>query len=580
MKFFVTLYSVKEKVPQFVSIAQRIWYDELGEIKKAVPVFIRQKAAWEAALPRKTVPLKRSGGLPGRLGGGPGEENSMNHSFVPHRLTAALCALALVLLCGCGQAKAPAESAAEQPPSPVDASGQAADDSNRLVVASSQNLAYGSCLPGREQPPAVWRVLRAGQEVFRTEGGDVYVLRNWQPDAPDLFVVSDTLNYEGNADNHYTVYDADGTQLLEQKGAIPSVAAGRQLLLLCGEWVQPSADMIYDCFYDLDTGSTSCLGVRNYMVRDGEYYLFYGDRAEQVDAELNVLANLPDTDYHDIEQVKDYQKEMQQNRWPEGYAVRMEGADAQPYLYGPNGEPVSEQPVYRILNDGQALLSGEGERYSVLDAVSGRIEKSDTTHRYQFYSDRVKIYQDDTMVWGAFYLECPTGVYESAMAGVFEDGSAWYQKPVDVNRYDAPVHLLDPDGNEVLVTENVNNYPYSAPYGCTRTPYLVCVKPEGEIFVLRSSGSRTALNGQDVSYSEALEKQGLWLTLDRDSETGRTRRMYLAKEDGTLLLEGDQLTYNEAENGLWCIDGDMMGLRTLDGQWVWQVPAEGAVLMN
>ena len=65
---------------------------------------------------------------------------------------------------------------------------------------------------------AVWRVLRAGQEVFRTEGGDVYVLRNWQPDAPDLFVVSDTWNYEGNADNHYTVYDADGTQLLEQKG--------------------------------------------------------------------------------------------------------------------------------------------------------------------------------------------------------------------------------------------------------------------------------------------------------------------------------------------------------------------------
>ena len=39
-------------------------------------------------------------------------------------------------------------------------------------------------------------------------------------------------------------------------------------------------------------------------------------------------------------------------------------------------------------------------------------------------------------------------------------------------------------------------------------------------------------------------------------------------------------TYNEAENGLWCIDGDRMGLRTLDGQWVWQVPAEGAVLMN
>lgn len=338
--------------------------------------------------------------------------------------------------------------------------------------------------------------------------------------------------------------------------------------------------MIYDCFYDLDTGSTSCLGVRNYMVRDGEYYLFYGDRAEQVDAELNVLATLPDTDYHDIEQVKNYQKEMQQNRWPEGYAVRMEGADAQPYLYGPNGEKVSEQPVYRILNDGQALLSSDGERYSVLDAVSGRIEESDTTHRYQFYSDRVKIYQDDTMTWGAFYLECPTGVYESAMAGVFEDGSAWYQEPVDVNRYDAPVHVLAQDGNEVLVTENVNNYPYSAPYGCTRTPYLVCVKPEGEIFVLRSNGSRTALNGQDVSYCEALENQGLWLTLDRDSETGRTRRMYLAKEDGTLLLEGDQLTYSEAENGLWCIDGDVMGLRTLDGRWIWQVPSEGAVLMN
>ena len=308
--------------------------------------------------------------------------------------------------------------------------------------------------------------------------------------------------------------------------------------------------------------------------------MFYGDRAEQVDAELNVLANLPDTDYHDIEQVKDYQKEMQLNRWPEGYAVRMEGADAQPYLYGPNGEKVSEQPVYRILNDGQALLSSDGERYSVLDAASGRIEESDTSHRYQFYSDRVKIYQDDTMTWGAFYLECPTGVYESAMAGVFEDGSAWYQETVDVNRYDAPVHLLDPDGSEVLVTENVNNYPYSAPYGCTRTPYLVCVKPEGEIFVLRSNGSRTALNGQDVSYCEALEKQGLWLTLERDSETGRTRRMYLAKEDGTLLLEGDQLTYSEAENGLWCIDGDVMGLRTLDGRWIWQVPSEGAAFMN
>lgn len=49
---------------------------------------------------------------------------------------------------------------------------------------SSQNPAYGSCLPGKEQDPAVWRVLRAGQEVFRTEGGDVYVLRNWRPDAP------------------------------------------------------------------------------------------------------------------------------------------------------------------------------------------------------------------------------------------------------------------------------------------------------------------------------------------------------------------------------------------------------------
>ena len=68
----------------------------MGEIKKAVPVFIRQKAAWAAALPRKTVPLKRSGGLPRCLGGGPGEENSMNHSFVPHRLTAALCALSLL----------------------------------------------------------------------------------------------------------------------------------------------------------------------------------------------------------------------------------------------------------------------------------------------------------------------------------------------------------------------------------------------------------------------------------------------------------------------------------------------------
>ena len=44
--------------------------------------------------------------------------------------------------------------------------------------------------------------------------------------------------------------------------------------------------------------------------------------------------------------------------------------------------------------------------------------KATTTHRYQFYSDRVKIYQDDTVTWGAFYLECPTGVYESAMAGV------------------------------------------------------------------------------------------------------------------------------------------------------------------
>ena len=69
-------------------------------------------------------------------------------------------------------------------------------------------------------------------------------------------------------------------------------------------------------------------------------------------------------------------------------------------------------------------------RAYALDAVSGRIEESDTTHRYQFYSDRVKIYQDDTMTWGAFYLECPTGVYESAMAGVFEDGSAWYQLKV------------------------------------------------------------------------------------------------------------------------------------------------------
>ena len=473
----------------------------------------------------------------------------MNHSFVPHRLATALCVLALALLCGCGQAEAPSESAAQPPQSPADASGQAADDPNRLVVASSQNPAYGSCIPGKEQDPAVWRVLRAGQEVFRTEGGDVYVLRNWQPDAPDLFVVSDTWNYEGNADNHYTVYDADGTQLLGQKGAIPTAVAGRQLLLLCGEWVQPSADMIYDCFYDLDT-------------------------------ELNVLANLPYTDYHDIEQVKDYQKEMQQNRWPEGYTVQLEGADAQPYLYGPNGEKVSEQPVYRILNDGQVLLSGEGEQYTVLNAVSGRIEESDTTHRYQFYSDRVKIYQDDTMTWGAFYLECPTGVYESAMAGVFEDGSAWYQEPVDVNRYDAPVHVLAQDGNEVLVTENVNNYPYSAPYGCTRTPYLVCVKPEGEIFVLRSSGSRTALNGQDVSYCAALEKQGLWLTLDRDSETGRTRRMYLAKEDGTLWMEGDQLTYSEAENGLWCIDGDVMGLRALDGRWIWKVPSEGAAFMN
>lgn len=56
--------------------------------------------------------------------------------------------------------------------------------------------------------------------------------------------------------------------------------------------------------------------------------------------------------------------------------------------------------------------------------------------------------------------------------------------------------------------------------------------------------------------------------------------MYLAKEDGTLLLEGDQLTYSEAENGLWCIDGDVMGLRTLDGRWIWQVPSEGAAFMN
>ena len=94
----------------------------------------------------------------------------MNHSFVPHRLAAALCVLALALLCGCGQAEAPSESAAQPPQSPADASGQAADDPNRLVVASSQNLAYGSCIPGKEQDPAVWRVLRAGQEVFRTEG--------------------------------------------------------------------------------------------------------------------------------------------------------------------------------------------------------------------------------------------------------------------------------------------------------------------------------------------------------------------------------------------------------------------------
>lgn len=77
----------------------------------------------------------------------------MNHSFVPHRLAAALCVLALALLCGCGQAEAPSESAAQPPQSPADASGQAADDPNRLVVASSQNLAYGSCLPGKEQPP-------------------------------------------------------------------------------------------------------------------------------------------------------------------------------------------------------------------------------------------------------------------------------------------------------------------------------------------------------------------------------------------------------------------------------------------
>lgn len=150
----------------------------------------------------------------------------MNHSFVPHRLAAALCVLALALLCGCGQAEAPSESAAQPPQSPADASGQAADDPNRLVVASSQNLAYGSCLPGKEQDPAVWRVLRAGQEVFRTEGGDVYVLRNWQPDAPDLFVVSDTWNYEGNADNHYTVYDADGDPAAGAEGGHPHRGGG------------------------------------------------------------------------------------------------------------------------------------------------------------------------------------------------------------------------------------------------------------------------------------------------------------------------------------------------------------------
>ena len=514
-----------------------------------------------------------------------------------------LIALVLTaLLCCCGVGLSAGSESSPEPTPPQSVSGEPdpalpdrdygpypiANWDKRLTVVRTYNGEQAD--PMFPYEPSRICVVNDSEVVWEGTGKDhVVVLRNWQDNSPDLFYVVTPVMYKKySANTVFRLYDADGTLLMELQGAAPSWVSGRELLLLRFEGVDES--VTGDCLLNLDTGAVSRTGVKTWMEIAGARYLVYSDHTEQVDEALNTVTRYEGMGYMQTDQLyqlESYVDQLEEQGWNDAYSVRMVNADRIEdgvLLCDAAGEPVCELPLMRILNDGYAIFHEDMEqsRFRLMNVYTGEVVETDSTRRYEYYSETVKLYQDDALVWGEWYLDCPTGVYGGARTGRVGE-SFWYQEwPAEhdgeptVLDYSGRLHILNAQGEEVFCGENAELF--APAFGDEKLPEYILYRRifEDETHqdqLVDERGAALGFGGT-IRSCNALEQQGLFIAENAEG------RWMLCSVEGDVLLEADDLIYDESSGALLCLDGDRLGLLGLNGVWLWQAAREDALSLN
>ncbi|MBQ8648059.1 MAG: M56 family metallopeptidase [Oscillospiraceae bacterium] len=492
-------------------------------------------------------------------------------------LTALLCCCGVGLTAGSEAAPTPTPTPPQRDygPYPI------ANWDMRLSVVRTSEAAPDAAMTPEQMHI---RVVNDSEVVWEGDGNSqVRVLRNWQDGSPDLFYVTETRYTETGPQTLFELYDTDGSLLMGLQGAAPQLVTGRKVMLMRYEGVDES--VTGDCFLDVDTGEVSHTGLKGVWEFADWRYLIYDDRTELVDAELNVLQSYPDVDYVESEtriHLETYAQQLMERKWNGTYTVKMADAadmEAGVLLCDAEGVPVCDLPLMRVLNDGYALfyeVKGDEDRFRLLNVYTGEVTETDGTRRYSYFSDTVKLYQDDALVWGEWYLECPTGVYSAARVGRVGDGFWYMEWPAEnggepsAADYVGTLHVLNAQGVEVFCGEQAEMY--MSDFGTGEPPtYLhyrrVLAENEYKDYLVDEHGAAVGFGGV-IRTCDALADEGRFI-----AQEGAGGRYRLCSAAGEILLEADDMVYDAQSGALVCLDGDTLGLRSSDGVWLWKIDA-------
>lgn len=470
-------------------------------------------------------------------------------------LAAAVILLAFLSACGT-QAEQPSSdpvssypqesSMAQSEPAarPEEESGmkQMDDGKLRVLYRYEDNLAivfHGAEIVFRGKGPVNYFELEDGREIFST--------------------------METDGDHcSYSVYNGDGTLLIRDLPASPSMAIGNWLFCT-SNWY----DVQEGCVLNLDTMEQSTFSDTSspfsaassaFQIDENYFGLSYygsesGIRIYRI-SDLTEAGNFQNCwGYREMDLPGFISMHRYNSKTGEDFSLLYSPASGQKY-----------EGFSHSCGNGLALLKDESGFCSVLDVTTGEIlytGNSEGNNEYQYYSDAVKIWYS----FGEEYISAPC--YPDTEP-IHYAGFSWLEGDdyIDVERQDGSHDILDMDGKKLAsITPSEGNTIYYTGYG-----YLC---EQGTDW--RESG--VTLHGIDGSsvylsrYNSLSWFQNTNNLLLGQYTIGSTYLMDLIDTDGNVVIEGlnNYYTYTSDPSGVIFVrKGFSYGIMDMDGNWLWK----------